>query len=137
SYSDEDKDSSGHEANLRKATRLIARVPTAIARHERRRRGLEPVAPKPELGVAPDFLYMLRGDEPSEDEARAIDVAFILHAEHEMNASTFTARCVAGTGADMHSAIVAAVCALKGPLHGGANEAVMAMLDELGSVERA
>jgi citrate synthase len=135
-YSEEDKDSNEQEANLRKATRLIARIPTAIARHERRRRGVEPVAPKPELGIAANLLFMLRGDEPSEDEARALDVVFILHAEHEMNASTFTARCVAGTGADLHSAVVAAICALKGPLHGGANEAVMAMLEQFGSLER-
>jgi 2-methylcitrate synthase len=132
-YSDEDKDSNAHEADLAKATRLIARIPTAIACHERRRRGLDPVAPNPELGIAANLLAMLRGEEPSEEEARAIDVAFIIHAEHEMNASTFTARCVAGTGADLHSAIVAAICALKGPLHGGANEAVMAMLEEFGS----
>ncbi len=136
-YADEDSASNEHEANLRKATRLIARIPTAIARHDRLRRGLEPVAPKPELGIAANLLAMLHGEEPSEDEARAIDVAFILHAEHEMNASTFTARCVAGTGADLHSAVVAAICALKGPLHGGANEAVMAMLERIGSVEGA
>jgi citrate synthase len=132
-YSDEDKDSNAHEADLAKATRLIARIPTAIACHERRRRGLEPVSPNPELGIAANLLAMLRGEGPSEEEARALDVAFIIHAEHEMNASTFTARCVAGTGADLHSAVVAAICALKGPLHGGANEAVMAMLEEFGS----
>jgi citrate synthase len=135
-YSDEDKSSNEHEANLRKATRLIARVPTTIARHERRRRGLEPVPPNPELGIAANLLSMLRGEEPSEDEARALDVVLILHAEHEMNASTFTARCVAGTGADLHSAVVAAICALKGPLHGGANEEVMAMLEQFGSLDR-
>jgi len=135
-YGDPDKDSNGHAENLRKAGRLIAQIPTAIARHERRRRGLEPVEPLPELGLAANLLYMLRGEEPSDEEARAIDVAFILHAEHEMNASTFTARCVAGTAADLHSAIVAAICALKGPLHGGANEAVMAMLERFGSIDR-
>jgi citrate synthase len=135
-YSDPDKDSNAHEANLRKTTRLIARVPTAIARHDRLRRGLDPVAPRPDLGLAPNLLYMLRGEEPSDDEAGAIDVAFILHAEHEMNASTFTARVTAGTLADLHSAIVAAICALKGALHGGANEAVMNMLGRIGSVER-
>jgi citrate synthase len=132
---DPDKDSNEHEADLHKATRLIARIPTAIARHERLRRGLRPVDPRPELGIAANVLTMLRDEEPSDDEARALDVAFILHAEHEMKAPTFTARCVAGTGADLHSAIVAAICALKGPLHGGANEAVMAMLDEFGSVD--
>ncbi len=112
-YGDPDTGSNEHEANLRKAGRLIAQLPTAIARHERLRRGLPPVAPRAELGLAPNLLFMLRGEEPSEDEARAIDVAFVLHAEHEMNASTFTARVVAGTGADLHSGVVAAVCALK------------------------
>lgn len=135
-YGDPDKDSNEHEANLRKAGRLVAQLPTAIARHERRRRGLEPVAPKPELGLAANLLSMLRGEEATDDEARALDVAFILHAEHEMNASTFTARTVAGTGADLHSAVVAAVCALKGPLHGGANEAVMSYLEGIGSPDR-
>src|SRR5207237_4534685 len=128
--------SNGHAENLLKAGRLIAQLPTAIARHDRRRRGLEPLEPRPELGLAPNLLYMLRGEEPSEEEARAIDAAFILHAEHEMNASTFTARVVAGTGADLHSAIVAAVCALKGPLHGGANTAVMELLARFRSVDR-
>ena len=79
---------------------------------------------------------MLRGETPTAEQARAFEVAMILHAEHEMNASTFTARVVAGTNADMHSAIVAAICALKGPLHGGANEAAMAMLDGFGSIDR-
>jgi citrate synthase len=79
---------------------------------------------------------MLRGSAPSPEEARAFEIAMILHAEHEMNASTFTARVVAGTNADMHSAIVAAICALKGPLHGGANQAAMQMFEEFGSPER-
>jgi citrate synthase len=135
-YGDPDKESNGHEENLRKASRLIAQLPTAIARHDRLRRGLEPVEAKPELALAPNLLYMLRGEEPSELEARALDVAFILHAEHEMNASTFAARVVAGTNSDLHSAVVAAVCALKGPLHGGANEAVMAMLERIGTLDR-
>jgi citrate synthase len=134
-YGDPDKESNGHAEDLAKAGRLIAKLPTAIARHDRVRRGLEPVEPRAELGLAANLLGMLRGEEPSDDEARALDVAFILHAEHEMNASTFTARCVAGTAADLHSAVVAAICALKGPLHGGANEAVMEMLSRLGSVD--
>jgi len=79
---------------------------------------------------------MLRGESPSEEEARAFDVAMILHAEHEMNASTFTARVVAGTNADLHSTVVAAMCALKGPLHGGANQAAMEVMDEFGSPDR-
>jgi citrate synthase len=135
-YTDPDKGSNGHDENLQKATRLIAQLPTAIAHHDRRRRGLEPVPPRDDLGLAENLLFMLRGEQPSEEEARALDVAFILHAEHEMNASTFAARVVAGTGADLHSAVVAAVCALKGPLHGGANEAVMEVLERIGAVDQ-
>ncbi|MDX6410841.1 MAG: citrate synthase [Gaiellaceae bacterium] len=121
----------------RKAAALTARLPTIVARHHRRRQGLDPVDPDPSLSYAENFLTMLRGDSPTEDEARAFDVAMIVHAEHEMNASTFTARVVAGTLSDMHSAIVAATCALKGPIHGGANELAMELIDEIGSPERA
>jgi 2-methylcitrate synthase len=121
----------------RKAARLIAQLPTIVARYDRRRRGLEPVAPDPSLSYAENFLLMLRGEAPTEHEARAFDVAMILHAEHEMNASTFTARVVAGTHADLHSAVVAAICALKGELHGGANEQAMHFFEEIGSPERA
>ncbi|HEX4929135.1 MAG TPA: citrate/2-methylcitrate synthase [Gaiellaceae bacterium] len=117
----------------RKAVALIAQLPTIIARYERRRRGAPAVPPDPSLAYAENFLTMLRGEAPTAAEARAFEIAMILHAEHEMNASTFTARVVAGTNADMHSAIVAALCALKGPLHGGANVAAMSMLEELGS----
>ena len=120
----------------RKAVALTAQLPTIIARYERRRRGEPAVPPDPSLGYAENFLAMLRGDEASPQEARAFEVAMILHAEHEMNASTFTARVVAGTNADMHSAIVAAICALKGPLHGGANQASMEMLAGFGSPDR-
>ncbi|MBA3475434.1 MAG: citrate/2-methylcitrate synthase, partial [Actinobacteria bacterium] len=104
--------------------------------YERRRRGEPPVDPDPSLGYAENFLAMVRGEAPTTEEARAFEIAMILHAEHEMNASTFTARVVAGTNADMHSAIVAAICALKGPLHGGANQAAMRMLEEFGSTDR-
>jgi citrate synthase len=119
----------------RKASRLIAQLPTIVARHHRRRHGLDPVPPDPALSYAESFLAMLRGEPPTEDEARAFDVAMILHAEHELNASTFAARVVVGTGADLHSAITAAICALKGPTHGGANEAAMRIFEEFGSVE--
>jgi citrate synthase len=119
----------------RKAAQLIARLPTIVARHHRLRNGDDPVAPDPSLSYAENFLTMLRGHSPTEQEVHALDVAMILHAEHELNASTFSARVVAGTNADMHSAIVAAICALKGPTHGGANEAAMRMLEEFGSVE--
>ena len=117
----------------RKAVALIAQLPTIVARYERRRRGEPVVDPDPSLDYAENFLTMLRGETPDPEEARAFEVAMILHAEHEMNASTFTARVVAGTNADMHSAIVGAICALKGPLHGGANQAAMRMLEEFGS----
>jgi citrate synthase len=119
----------------RKAAQLIAQLPTIVARHHRRRLGLEPVPPDPALAYAESFLAMLRGEPPTEEEAHAFDVAMILHAEHELNASTFAARVVVGTGADLHSAITAAICALKGPTHGGANEAAMRTFEEFGSVE--
>jgi 2-methylcitrate synthase len=123
------------ENERRKAARLIAQLPTIVARHHRLRQDEGPVPPDASLGYAENFLTMLRGDSPTEEETRAFEVAMILHAEHELNASTFTARVVAGTGADMHSAIVGAVCALKGPTHGGANEAAMRMMEGFGSIE--
>jgi citrate synthase len=133
SFADPAEDATDRENELRKAIELIARLPAIIARYERRRRGLSAVDPDASLGYAESFLTMLRGEEPTTEEARAFEVAMILHAEHEMNASTFTARVVAGTNADMHSAIVAAICALKGPLHGGANQAAMLMFEGFGS----
>ena len=136
SFSDPAEDAIDRESEHRKAVALIAQLPTIVARYERRRRGEPAVAPDPTLGYAESFLTMLRGEAPTASEARAFEVAMILHAEHEMNASTFTARVVAGTNADMHSAIVGAICALKGPLHGGANQAAMAMFDEFGTADR-
>jgi citrate synthase len=124
-------------ANERKAIRLIARFPTLIATYHRLRTGQDPVSPNPKLPHAANMLYMLSGEEPEEEPARAFDICLVLHADHTMNASTFAARVVASTLADMHSAITAAIAALKGPLHGGANEAVMKMLEEIGEVERA
>jgi citrate synthase len=124
------------DSSLAAATRLIAQLPTAIARQHRRRQGLEPVAPGASLGYAENFLTMLSGERPSERHARIFDIAMILHAEHEMNASTFTARVVAGTGANLTAAVVAAIAALSGPLHGGANAAAMALFEEWGSAER-
>ena len=124
------------ESGRRTATRLIAQLPTIVGRYHRRREGLEPVAADPSLSYAENFLTMLHGERPAEREARAFDVAMILHAEHEMNASTFTARVVAGTGADLTGAVVAAIAALSGPLHGGANEAAMGMFERWGSAER-
>jgi citrate synthase len=135
SFDDPAEGAIDRENERRKAVALISQLPTIVARYERRRRGEDYVDPDPSLGYAENFLYMLRGQTPSADEARAFEIAMILHAEHEMNASTFTARVVAGTNADMHSAVVAAICALKGPLHGGANQAAMAVMEELGSPE--
>ena len=131
SFDDPDKESNDEDANQRKAIRLIAKIPTLIARYQRRREGKEPVDPDPELDYAANFLYMLRGEQPSEEEARTFDVAMILHADHEMNASTFTARVIASTLSDMHSAVTGAIGALKGPLHGGANEQVMRTLESI------
>jgi citrate synthase len=123
------------EANYRKAIRLISLMPTLIAYYDRHRRGLDIVEPNPKLPHAANFLYMLSGEEPSQEAAQAFDIQFILYADHTMNASTFTARVVASTLSDMHSAITAAIAALKGPLHGGANELAMRMLEEIGSVD--
>jgi citrate synthase len=135
-FSDPDRDRNDRDAGVRKAARLIAQAPTVIGRYHRRRLGLEPVEPDPSLSYAESFLWMLHGEQPSEQAARAFDVAMILHAEHEMNASTFTARVVAGTGADLHGAIVGGIAALSGPLHGGANEAAMKLFESFGSAER-
>jgi citrate synthase len=131
-----DAGATDRESSLAAATRLIAKIPTAIGRHRRRRDGLEPIAPDPSLGHSENFLAMLSGRRPTEREARIFDVAMMLHAEHEMNASTFTARVVAGTGADLTAAVVAGIAALSGPLHGGANAAAMALFEQFGSVER-
>jgi citrate synthase len=122
---------------LRTATRLTAQFPVIVAAIERLRQGQELIAPEPELNLASNFLYMLKGELPAEREARIFDVCLILHADHELNASTFTARVVAGTLADMYNAVTAALGALAGPLHGGANTNVMKMLLEIGDVERA
>ncbi|MFN2470316.1 MAG: citrate/2-methylcitrate synthase [Gaiellaceae bacterium] len=135
SFSDPAEAAIDRENERRKAAQLIAQMPTILCRYLRVRDGQEPVEPDPSLPYAENFLTMLRGEAPTADEVRAFDVAMILHAEHEMNASTFTARVVAGTDADMHSAIVAAICALKGPKHGAANLEAMEMMQEFGSVE--
>ena len=124
------------EASIRVATRLTARFPTIVAAIDRARNDLDPIEPNPDLNIATNFLYMLKGEMPDEFDAHVLDVALILQADHELNASTFTARVVAGTLADMYSAVTAALGALSGPLHGGANTAVMKMLLEIGSIDR-
>jgi len=125
------------EAILRKGLRLTSQVPMIVAAHEHIRNGRAPVAPNPQLGHAANFLYMLKGAEPSADAARLMDVDMILHAEHGSNASAFTARVVAGTEANLHAAVTAAIAALSGPAHGGAAENVMKMAQEIGEPARA
>ena len=125
------------EATLRKGIRLTAQVPMLVAAHEHLRNGREPVAPDPKLGHAANFLYMLKGKAPSPDAARLMEMDMVLHAEHGSNASSFAARVVAGTDADLHGAITAAVAALAGPAHGGAAENVMRMAQEIGDASRA
>jgi citrate synthase len=125
------------EGALRTATKLTAQFPTVVAAIDRLRNGQEPVEPREDLNLATNFLYMLKGEMPSEREARIFDVCLILHADHELNASTFTARVVAGTLADMYGAVTGAIAALSGPLHGGANTNAMKMVLEIGSPERA
>lgn len=133
---DPEADDDSREANLRKAVRLVAQTGTLVAAIGRVRQGQEPIAPNPDLGLAADFLRMLTGREPSPEDARIFDVCLILHADHELNASTFAARVTCATLADIYSAVTSAIGALKGPLHGGANENVMKMLHEIGSVDR-
>ncbi|MCP9495382.1 MAG: citrate synthase [Pyrinomonadaceae bacterium MAG19_C2-C3] len=125
------------EGALRTATKLTAQLPVLVAASERIRKGEQVIAPKPELNIATNFLYMLRGTMPEEREARIFDVALILHADHELNASTFTSRVVAATLADMYGAVTAAIAALAGSLHGGANSEVMRMLLEVGDENKA
>jgi citrate synthase len=134
---DPDIADSGRAANLRKAERLLAQLPVVMAARCRLKAGEAPIPPDPGRSLAANLLWMLRGTEPSAKHVRAMDVSLILYAEHEFNASTFTARVVTSTLSDLHSAITAAIGALKGPLHGGANERVMEVLEEVGSVERA
>ena len=134
---DQDSDDNSTEANIRKAERLLGQIPVAIADHFRIRQGLSPVMAKQELSHSANFLYMLRGTEPTAEEVKALDVSMILYAEHEFNASTFSARVICSTLSDLHSGIVGAIGALKGPLHGGANEKVMDVLREAGGPDTA
>ena len=124
-------------ATRRKAERLTAQMGTVMAAYHRIRQGLEPIDPDPKLGHTENLLYMLTGDQPDPANVKALDLYQVLLADHGMNASTFTARVVASTQADLHSAVAAALGALKGPLHGGAAEATMRMLFEIGEVENA
>jgi citrate synthase len=132
---DEEADLMDPEANYRKAIRLQAKMPTIVTSFARIRKGLDPIAPRKDLSFAANFLYMLSGKEPEPIAIEAFNKALVLHADHELNASTFTARVCVATLSDVYSGITAAIGALKGPLHGGANEAVMKMLTEIGSVD--
>ena len=131
SFYDPDERSNDHEANVRKAIRLTSQIAMIVAAYDRIRKGKNVVEPDRSLSHAGNFLLMLNGGKPSSTAERALDIALILHADHELNASTFAARVTAATLSDMHSAITSAIGALKGPLHGGANEAVFLMLDEI------
>jgi 2-methylcitrate synthase/citrate synthase II len=126
-----------HAANVRKAERRTAQLPMILAARHRLVQGKEPVHADPELSLAANLLWMIYRQQPSEQMARAMDVSLILYAEHEYNASTFTARVVASTLSDLDSAITAAIGALKGPLHGGANERVLDVLQEVGTADKA
>jgi len=134
--SDAEAEDSSPEANERKAIRLLAKTPALIAGFDRHRKGKPLVAPDSSAGISESFLTMLRDEKPTETMAKAMDVCLILHADHGFNASTFAALVTISTLSDLYSAITTAVGTLKGPLHGGANEAVMHMLDEIGGMDQ-
>ena len=131
SFYDSEAERVDHDANVHKAIRLTSQIAMIVAGYDRIRKGKNVVDPDPSLSHAANFLLQLNGEKPSPTAEKALDVALILHADHELNASTFAARVTAATLSDMHSAITSAIGALKGPLHGGANEAVMRMLFEI------
>ncbi len=131
-FYDEQGHGTDRDPAVRAAVRITAQIGTLAAAWDRIRNGKDVVAPDTNLSIAENFLYMLRGEKADADEARMFDIALILHADHELNASTFTTRVVAGTLADMYGAVTAGIAALAGPLHGGANTAVMKMLIEIG-----
>ncbi len=131
SFYDPDAEKLDHDSNVRKAIRLTSQIAMIVAGYDRIRKGKSVVPPDPSLSLAGNFLLQLNGEKPSSTAEKALDVALILHADHELNASTFAARVIAATLADMHSAITGAIGALKGPLHGGANEAVMKILFDI------
>jgi citrate synthase len=128
SFYDADEKDNCHDANVRKAYNLTAQIAMIVAIYDRLRKGKEIVPPDRSLSHAANFLWMLNGEKPSQTATRTLDIALVLHADHELNASTFAARVIAATLSDIHSAITGAIGALKGPLHGGANEGVMRLL---------
>ena len=128
---DSEREINTHDANLNKAARLTSQIAIIVAAYDRIRKGKDVIQPDTSLSHAGNFLWMLNGEKPTETAVKALDIALILHADHELNASTFAARVIAATMADMHSAVTGAIGALKGPLHGGANEAVMKILYDI------
>ena len=134
---DPDSGNTRLDACLRKATRLTERLPLLVTAHQRLRHGMEPVHPIPGKSIAYNFLYTLHDTVPDPEMVRAFDVALILHADHELNASTFAARVTAATMSDMYSSVTSAIGTLKGPLHGGANEQVMKLMQQIDNPEQA
>ncbi|MGV9392128.1 bifunctional 2-methylcitrate synthase/citrate synthase [Streptomyces olivaceus] len=134
---DPTEDDGSLAANRAKSLTLLAKLPAVVAADQRRRRGTAPIPPDPSLGYAENFFHMCFGSVPDPDVVRCFEISLTLYAEHSFNASTFTARVVTSTLSDLYSAVTAAIGALKGPLHGGANEAVMHMLLEIGDPQRA
>ena len=132
---DPETNDNGRAAGIRKGMRLTAQIPMIVAAHDRIRNGLKPIAPDPTLGHAANFLWMLKGERPSADAAKLMDVDFVLHAEHGSNASSFAARVAVGTEANLHAAVTAAIATLSGPAHGGAAEDVMRMAREIGEAK--
>ncbi len=126
-----------HDVDLSRAVLLTSRLPAIVAAHDRTRRGLAPVPPRRDLGLAANFLFMLTGEIPSQQKAKVLDSCLILHADHELNASTFAGRVAAATLSDLYSSVTAAIGTLAGPLHGGANEQVMQMLRRIGNPDKA
>ncbi|HEY4225394.1 MAG TPA: bifunctional 2-methylcitrate synthase/citrate synthase [Pseudolysinimonas sp.] len=134
---DSQAEDSSPESELAKSVRLFAAVPAMVAYDQRRRRGQDLIEPRDDLDYSHNFLWMTFGEEATETEADVFRISMVLYAEHSFNASTFTARVITSTLADLHSAVVGAIGALKGPLHGGANEAVMHIFDEIGTADKA
>lgn len=137
SHWDSEANDNSHEANMRKAIRLTAKMGTLVCAFEAIRKGREPLAPKSDKGIAWNFMYMLKGEEPKPEMVKIFDTCLVLHADHELNCSAFATRVTTSSLSDIYSAIVSAIGALKGPLHGGANEQVMIMLKEIGTIEKA
>src|SRR5262249_56233651 len=134
---DPDAGDNSRDATVRKATRITAQMPTLVAAWERIRRGKPLLAPNPRLNLAANFLYMLTGKKPTDLAAKTFDVALIMHSTHHLNHSPLASRVTAATLSDLHSAVVSGIGALKGPLHGGANEQVMLMVEKIKSPQNA